>query len=217
MKDHRTPCETNAAIQKCRRGEKALPEAGISPRTGFRDARSIVRQDRRRPGQLSVLDENFLMLENNADAARLLWSAERSALVADALRRSRRFLPELASARLRGKHAAHTLARRCGRDCKLLARRGSARRDCARVARRPPFPASPPGLRTQRLRAARRFHARSRSSLPERSNAGPPCRSHRRRPRFSFHCALRFRREVVSRRGNIILSLGSGTPSCSET
>jgi hypothetical protein len=37
---------------------------------------------------LSVLNENFLMLENSQNAARLLWSAERSALLADALRRS---------------------------------------------------------------------------------------------------------------------------------
>jgi hypothetical protein len=44
---------------------------------------------------LSVLYENFLMLENNQNAARLLWSAERSALLADALRRSHGFCQSL--------------------------------------------------------------------------------------------------------------------------
>jgi hypothetical protein len=44
---------------------------------------------------LSVLYENFLMLENNQNAARLLWSAERSALLADALRHSHGFCQSL--------------------------------------------------------------------------------------------------------------------------
>jgi signal peptidase I len=39
---------------------------------------------------MSVLAKNFLTLENNASALRSSWSAERSALVADALRRSGR-------------------------------------------------------------------------------------------------------------------------------
>jgi hypothetical protein len=46
-----------------------------------------LRQDGRHPGQLCVPDKNFLMLEKNCSAARLLESAERSGFLADVLRR----------------------------------------------------------------------------------------------------------------------------------
>jgi signal peptidase len=46
-----------------------------------------LRQNGRHSGQLSVSDKNFLMLENNRSAARLVESAERSVFLADVLRR----------------------------------------------------------------------------------------------------------------------------------
>ena len=49
-----------------------------------------MRQDRLFGSQLSVLAKNFLMLENTSSAARSTWNAERSALVADVLRRTGR-------------------------------------------------------------------------------------------------------------------------------
>jgi len=81
------PLRKPAATRKHECEKKALPEASVSLRTGVRDARSIVRQGYSRHRPMSVLDQNLLTLENSS-ARDSSWSAVRSALVADVLRRS---------------------------------------------------------------------------------------------------------------------------------
>ncbi len=77
--------EAPAAGQRGQR-EEALPKAGIPLRAGFRDAGSILRKDRRHHWPMSGSAKEFLRLEDTASAALSSCSAERSALVADALR-----------------------------------------------------------------------------------------------------------------------------------
>jgi hypothetical protein len=67
---------------------KAVPEAVIPPRTRFRNARPVVRQDLLHIHQLPIVTDDFLMLQRTSIAPCSSENAERSALVADALRRS---------------------------------------------------------------------------------------------------------------------------------
>src|SRR5260370_30032760 len=81
--------ETAATGQRGQRQE-ALPEAGIPLRTGIRDAGSGLRQDRHERHVSRPEQKKFVTLENTTRASRSRWSAQRSALVADVLRRSGR-------------------------------------------------------------------------------------------------------------------------------
>ncbi len=69
--------------------KKTLPETVISLRTCFRNAGSVLRQDRLQPEPLSAQQKCLLMMRKEPSSATgSIWSAERSALAADALRQS---------------------------------------------------------------------------------------------------------------------------------
>jgi hypothetical protein len=81
--------ETAATGQRGQ-GQETLPEAGIPLRTGIRDARTGLRQDGHERHVSRPEQKKFVTLENTTRTPRSSWSAQRSALVADVLRRSGR-------------------------------------------------------------------------------------------------------------------------------
>src|SRR5229473_26067 len=86
--------ETAATGQRGQ-GQETLPQAGIPLRTGIRDARTGLRQDGHERHVSRPEQKKFVTLENTTRTPRSSWSAQRSALVADVLRRSRFFLHRL--------------------------------------------------------------------------------------------------------------------------